>query len=102
MPPKGDAHIPMVDDPFIVAIVGAGAAGLFTGMIFDYLNREAGSDSFHVKYEILESASTAGGRLSTYNFETGLNGTDNGGHLYYDVGAMRFPENKVMERYALP
>jgi hypothetical protein len=104
LPPKKGIHKPIARGPFKVAIVGAGAAGLFTGMIFDYLNQQnkAGSHGFLVEYEILESASTAGGRLSTYNFKTGLNGADDGAHVYYDVGAMRFPNNPVMTRYVLP
>jgi hypothetical protein len=37
---------------FHVAIVGAGAAGLFTAMIFDQLNDQFGLD---VQYDIIES-----------------------------------------------
>ena len=98
LPPKDDGNKFVADEPHTVAIVGAGAAGLFTGMIFDWLNKEAGPAGFHVDYEILESASTVGGRLFTYNFETGPNGNDSGKHLYYDVGAMRFPNTPIMQR----
>src|SRR6186713_46860 len=61
-----------------VAIIGAGAAGLFTGMIFDYLNEKCSSAGFKVDYEILEanreiqpdqSIGRVGGRLFTYRFE---------------------------------
>ena len=103
-PPKDDGHKVVTDRSYTVAIVGAGAAGLFTGLILDWLNQseQAGSADFRVGYEILESASTAGGRLSTYNFETGPNGADDGNHRYYDVGAMRFPNTPIMQRYVLP
>jgi len=86
-----------------VAIIGAGAAGLFTGMIFDYLNDKCASAGFKVDYEILEanreiqpdkSIGRVGGRLFTYNFE----GSESNPQLYYDVGAMRYPDNPVMKR----
>jgi hypothetical protein len=75
-----------------VCIIGAGAAGLFTALLFDYLNQNV--PGFNVQYDIFESgrASRVGGRLYTYNF------TGNP-HDYYDVGAMRFPDNPVMARY---
>ncbi|KAK1146648.1 hypothetical protein N8T08_002721 [Aspergillus melleus] len=74
-----------------VAIVGAGAAGLFTGMIFDHLN--ATVPNFKVEYDILEAApkERAGGRLFTHLFSEEP-------HDYFDVGAMGFPENPVMDR----
>ncbi|KAF8861208.1 hypothetical protein BDZ45DRAFT_587255 [Acephala macrosclerotiorum] len=114
------------DRPKIVrlGIVGAGAAGLFAAMVLDYLNFElfkraalqgkgtgvmpstgdhsssrSGSSKEQpeliFKYDILESASPErlGGRLFTYNF-----GGDRDSHDYYDVGAMRFPDNPVMRR----
>ena len=71
-----------------VGIVGAGAAGLFTAMIFDHLKDEYGLE---VDYEILEASNRVGGRLYSHYF-------DKEPHNYYDVGAMRFPENKVMKR----
>jgi hypothetical protein len=119
-----------------LGIVGAGAAGLFTAMVLDYLNRELwwravcrdkgwpitpfpedDSSSIHgldtqwdpaewwdthkkpkalfFKYEILEANSSdrLGGRLFTYDF-----GGARDTHDYYDVGAMRFPDNPVMTR----
>ncbi|KAL8899022.1 MAG: hypothetical protein Q9207_006403 [Kuettlingeria erythrocarpa] len=76
-----------------VGIVGAGAAGLFTGLIFDHLKEVYGLD---VKYEILESNDNKrlGGRLYTHYF----NDPREHPHDYYDVGAMRFPDTKVMSR----
>lgn len=81
-------------------IIGAGAAGLFMGMILDYLSKQA-KNKFHrnaveISYEILEAndEKRLGGRLYTHKFSEQENT-----HQYYDVGAMRFPENKVMERW---
>ena len=85
-----------------VAIVGAGAAGLFTAMILDYLNAKLESKGFHVSYEIFEAAAKdrVGGRLYAYNFEAGDAQNPPGPHDYYDVGAMRFPDTPVMARYS--
>ena len=75
-----------------VCIIGAGSAGLFTALLFDYLNQNV--PDFNVQYDIFESGdpSRVGGRLYTYNF-TPIP------HDYYDVGAMRFPDNPIMQRY---
>ncbi|EER23298.1 hypothetical protein D8B26_001388 [Coccidioides posadasii str. Silveira] len=77
-----------------VGIIGAGAAGLFTGMIFDYLNDNVFSKhKSHIHYDILEASTRdrVGGRLYTHHFSKEP-------HDYYDVGAMRFPDNPVMRR----
>ena len=78
-------------ETFKVGIIGAGCAGLFTAMIFDTLKKNFG---LNVEYEILEANNEdrLGGRLYTYKFP---NSSDN---EYYDVGAMRFPRIKVMDR----
>ena len=73
-----------------VCIIGAGAAGLFTALLIDHLN--ATVPTFNVQYDIFESQAAVGGRLYTYNFSSTP-------HDYYDVGAMRFPENDIMKRY---
>ncbi|KAI9686422.1 MAG: hypothetical protein M1822_003767 [Bathelium mastoideum] len=86
---------------FKVGIIGAGVAGLFTAMILDYLN-----DKFdlNVDYEILEAEQQRyGGRLFTYKFPEPAAKEDKEKfpitkHDYYDVGAMRFPKIKVMDR----
>lgn len=77
-----------------MGIVGAGAAGLFTGMIFDHLKEEYKLD---VEYEILESNGEAriGGRLYSHYFNEPRLGEGN--HEYYDVGAMRYPDSSVMQ-----
>jgi len=56
---------------FTVGIVGAGAAGLFTGLILDYLNSKV--DRFNASYDILEANAKdrVGGRLYTHNFDDG-------------------------------
>ncbi|KAI9717798.1 MAG: hypothetical protein M1812_004527 [Candelaria pacifica] len=85
-----------------VCIVGAGAAGLFTAMIFDYLKEQAQKQvipDLHISYEILEAAKEdrLGGRLYTYKFPSTVD-HPSGPHDYYDVGAMRFPDNPIMKR----
>lgn len=78
-------------------VVGAGAAGLFLGMMLDYLNKELElrDKQLRFDYEILEAAGPdrVGGRLYTHNFSG-----QRDCHDYYDVGAMRFPDNPVMAR----
>ncbi|WZH49826.1 Amino-acid oxidase [Fusarium acuminatum] len=80
-----------------IGIVGAGAAGLFTGLVLDYLNGQLHDQAVPLKfeYDIHEAAGPdrVGGRLFTYNF-----GGRRDTHDYYDVGAMRFPDNPVMGR----
>ncbi len=80
-------------EPFKVCIIGAGVAGLFTAMIFDYLNEKY---EVNVGYEIVEcnKPERLGGRLYTHYFGEE---TDDS-HEYYDVGAMRFPDIPVMEQ----
>jgi hypothetical protein len=91
---------------FIVGIIGAGAAGLYTAMILQSLG---------IEYEILEADSKVGGRLFTHQFSSAPNdyyvsrgfiSQDNNG-LYtclmsccgsQDVGAMRFPDTPLMHR----
>jgi Flavin containing amine oxidoreductase len=91
--PIPEKSLPEFGAPPKVAIIGAGAAGLFTAMIFDYLNKNAGDHGFNVDYDILEAQDRVGGRLYTFSFD------ENNSHLYYDIGAMRYPDNVVMKRY---
>jgi hypothetical protein len=80
---------------FNVGIVGAGAAGLFTALLFDWLNGHPEvRDQLHIDYDVLEAngADRLGGRLFTHRFSDDE-------HDYYDVGAMRFPDNNIMSRY---
>ena len=66
-------------------------------MIFDYLKERFKLD---VRYEILEAngEERLGGRLYSYYFKNIQGQPKVGSHDYYDVGAMRFPENDVMKR----
>lgn len=74
------------DAPIRVGIIGAGAAGLYAGMILDLF-----ADRF--SYEILEAnGERVGGRLFTHKFPGG------GPNDYYDIGAMRFPDIPFMTR----
>ncbi|KAI1372453.1 hypothetical protein F4677DRAFT_432337 [Hypoxylon crocopeplum] len=74
-----------------IGIVGAGVAGLFTAMLFDWLNSQV--PDLGIDYDLIEAAGEdrLGGRLFTFNFSQEE-------HDYYDVGAMRFPDNPVMKR----
>ncbi|KAL8691863.1 MAG: hypothetical protein Q9218_003007 [Villophora microphyllina] len=78
------------DQTYKVGIVGAGCAGLFTGLIFDHLKAVYG---LNVDFEILEASGNQrlGGRLYTHYFSDQP-------HDYYDVGAMRFPASPIMKR----
>lgn len=71
-------------------IVGAGIAGLYTAMILDSLEIPS------LTYEILESSDAPGGRVKTHYFppEKGISHK----HMYYDIGAMRFPKIPTMDR----
>ncbi|KAH6887008.1 hypothetical protein B0T10DRAFT_407209 [Thelonectria olida] len=87
----GLGFVPPEPGKFKVGIVGAGVAGLFTAMVFDWLNKEV--KDLHIDYDIIEAAGEdrVGGRLYTHKFSEKE-------HDYYDVGAMRFPNNEVMKR----
>ncbi|KAL2286647.1 hypothetical protein FJTKL_06647 [Diaporthe vaccinii] len=96
----GGGLIPEHHGRFKVGIVGGGVAGLFTALLLDWLNKELGEkigeEHLDIDYEILEAAGEdrLGGRLYTHRFSD----LEGGVHDYYDVGAMRFPKNNVMER----
>lgn len=55
-----------------------------------------------MEYEILEADEKIGRRLSTYKFPKKDPEFPIGPHDYYDVGAMRFPNLKVMARLVDP
>ncbi|KAK2043689.1 flavin-containing amine oxidoreductase [Colletotrichum somersetense] len=78
---------------FRVGIVGAGVAGLFTALVLDWVCNITG---LKIDYDILEASDKTrfGGRLFTHYFDDPPKRV----HDYYDVGAMRFPENNVMDR----
>ncbi|TFK66664.1 FAD/NAD(P)-binding domain-containing protein [Pluteus cervinus] len=51
--------------------------------------------SLDLEFEILEANEDVGGRLYTYHFDTSK---PPGGHEYFDLGAMRFPDTPMMRR----
>jgi len=90
--PDATGPKPPKEGEFKVGIVGAGAAGLFTALIIDFL-RGVVPELKNISYDILEASGKErlGGRLYTHKFSGEP-------HDYYDVGAMRFPMNKIMDR----
>lgn len=72
-----------------VAIIGAGVAGLRTAKLLQNLG---------IPYKIFEASDRAGGRIFTYDFTPKPPRNPAGNHDYYDVGAMRFPNNKANQR----
>ncbi|OHE94888.1 flavin containing amine oxidoreductase [Colletotrichum orchidophilum] len=94
----GGGVIPPKPGHFNVGIIGSGVAGLFTALALDWINdtieEQKGAGHLKITYEILEASDEKrfGGRLYTHRF------SDDGVHDYYDVGAMRFPKNAVMDR----
>ncbi|KAF4960491.1 hypothetical protein FSARC_10459 [Fusarium sarcochroum] len=91
----GAGYIPREEGQIDVGIVGAGVAGLFAALLFDWLNDHPNlkDKNLKIKYDILEAAGAErlGGRLYTHHFSDEE-------HDYYDVGAMRFPNNSIMKR----
>ncbi|KAI1064514.1 hypothetical protein LB506_008040 [Fusarium annulatum] len=91
----GPGYIPEKPGQISVGIVGAGVAGLFAALLFDWLNdhEDLKGESLKISYDILEAAGAErlGGRLYTHHFSDEE-------HDYYDVGAMRFPNNTIMTR----
>jgi hypothetical protein len=96
-PPKKSEWSSMEPQTVKMGVVGAGAAGLFTAQVLEYLNKKLGEKGVPLsfEYDILEAAGSdrVRGRLVTYDF-----GGPREDHDYYDVGAMRFPDNPVMKR----
>ncbi|KAI8722658.1 hypothetical protein NCS52_00410100 [Fusarium sp. LHS14.1] len=90
----GAGYIPESPGKIDVGIVGAGVAGLFTALLFDWLNAhpDLKGKGLKINYDILEAAGAGrlGGRLYTHHFSDEE-------HDYYDVGAMRFPNNTIMK-----
>jgi hypothetical protein len=68
-----------------VAIVGAGATGLYLAMMLKYLKIS--------NVDIYEASDRIGGRVYTYKFEK----DEACPHNYYDIGAMRIPEIDAMK-----
>ena len=73
-------------EPTRVAIIGAGLAGLRTAMLLQ---------KHKIPYKIFEASDRPGGRIFTYSFRSDPEMSPEGNHDYYDVGAMRFPNNSA-------
>lgn len=71
---------------YSVAIIGAGVAGLRTAKLLQDMG---------IPYKIFEASDRPGGRVYTYEF---ANSQSPGKHDYYDVGAMRFPNNEANKK----
>ncbi len=84
-PPKKPIYPPW----YCVAIIGAGVAGLRTAKLL----QDRG-----IPYKIFESSDRPGGRAFTYEFPSKPPRDPPGKHDYYDVGAMRFPDNDANQR----
>ncbi|KAF9783369.1 amine oxidase [Thelephora terrestris] len=78
-------HNPVPSDGSPVCVIGTGAAGLYTAMIFESLG---------INYHLVDADTRerVGGRLFTYHFP------NSGPYDYFDVGAMRFPDVPFMKR----
>ncbi|RGP60971.1 hypothetical protein FSPOR_10284 [Fusarium sporotrichioides] len=89
----GTGLVPKDSKKLDIGIIGAGVAGLFTALVFDWLNEECKDLGLKINYDIIEAAEETrlGGRLYTHRFSDAE-------HDYYDVGAMRFPNNTIMKR----
>ncbi|KAI9764900.1 MAG: hypothetical protein M1839_005687 [Geoglossum umbratile] len=68
-----------------LCIVGAGMAGLYIALILDTL------DIPGISFDFFEASDRIGGRCFTHEFSKIP-------HDYYDIGAMRFPDIKIMKR----
>ncbi|KPM39716.1 hypothetical protein AK830_g6830 [Neonectria ditissima] len=94
-PFTGLGFVPPEQGKFKIGIVGAGVGGLFAALVLDWLNEKvkAKTKDFHIDYDIIEAADEdrLGGRLYTHKFSEKE-------HDYYDIGAMRYPNNEVMKR----
>ncbi|KDR71802.1 hypothetical protein GALMADRAFT_74617 [Galerina marginata CBS 339.88] len=79
-------HKKPITDP--VAIIGAGAAGLRIAMMLKHLG---------IPYRVYEASERFGGRIFTYHFKK-REGETKSTQNYFDVGAMRFPDNAANAR----
>ncbi|KAI0398886.1 hypothetical protein F4802DRAFT_591631 [Xylaria palmicola] len=68
-----------------LCVIGAGITGLYIALIFDTLKIPG------VSLDFFEASDRVGGRCLTHEFSKIP-------HDYYDIGAMRFPDIKVMKR----
>ena len=83
--PEGDRR-PIVPPWYSIAIIGAGIAGLRTAKLLQDMG---------IPFKIFEASDRPGGRVFTYEF---AQSQSPGKHDYYDVGAMRFPDNEANKK----
>ncbi|KDR69964.1 hypothetical protein GALMADRAFT_145015 [Galerina marginata CBS 339.88] len=81
--PRFPPRRPIYPPWYSVAIIGAGVASLRTAKLLQDMG---------IPYKIFEASDRPGGRVFTYQFSPK---TPQGKHDYYDVGAMRHPDNKA-------
>jgi NADPH-dependent 2,4-dienoyl-CoA reductase/sulfur reductase-like enzyme len=79
-------RLPLSRKPTHVAIIGAGVSGLRTAMLLQKCK---------IPYKVFEASHRPGGRIFTYSFRSDPDTSPEGKHDYYEVGAMRFPNNKA-------
>jgi hypothetical protein len=85
--PGGDhREWPLLPPWYSVAIIGAGVAGLRAAKLLQ---------DMRIPYKIFEASDRPGGRVFTYEF---ARSQSPGKHDYYDVGAMRFPDNEANKK----
>jgi hypothetical protein len=82
----GGSHAKRIIDP--VAIIGAGVAGLRVAMMLKHLG---------IPYVVFEASERYGGRVYTHHFKK-EKGEPASSQDYFDVGAMRFPDNAANAR----
>ncbi|KAG9050159.1 hypothetical protein FS837_007458 [Tulasnella sp. UAMH 9824] len=82
LPPIQSIRTKVESEIGTLGILGAGVGGLYAAMILDSLG---------IPFEILEASGRTGGRVYTHEFSKKE-------HDYYDVGAMRFPDEPAMSR----
>ena len=83
--PEGDRR-PIFPPWYSIAIIGAGVAGLRTAKLLQDMG---------IPFKIFEASDRPGGRVFTYEF---AQSQSPGKHDYYDVGAMRFPDNEANKK----
>lgn len=86
LPSRSDVPKKPITDP--VAIIGAGVAGLRIAMMLKHLG---------IPYVVFEASERYGGRVYTYYFKK-QDGEPVSNQTYFDVGAMRFPDNAANVR----
>ena len=88
-PDSGGDALPVEGIVNPVAIIGAGVAGLRVAMMLKHLG---------IPYVVLEASERYGGRVYTHYFKKEKDEPASSSQSYFDVGAMRFPDNAANAR----